>query len=544
MLDEPRSRVEVARPSRSPEGRGAAAWSVALHSGVLALLAFVGVTSSRPPAESPLIMAELLTAERASVPATMIDDLTTSPTTTEHTTSEPSPAAEAVPPAEPPAEAPPPAPLPAETSPPPRVAEETPRPAEPTVEQPPQPAPDERVADTLEPPSVPPSEPAAARDSPSEPAAPSRTFASREQLAVRSRLASWTGRFSSDEPASTLTWRDDGQQYTAVLKQVPSADSMGMQQLAVELTTERDGERLVTELRMNRVAFSNFAQFIDRWDPAVAIHDDLIDGRFHSNSEIRVSRDGRAKPVFNGKVTLAASDVRTDGPGVLNRRTMFPGGIETSVRRIALPPRAASFEPSVVPPDRLHRFEREALITFNADGSFDASTVAGDGAVEHGMLGDEPFYLVGADDVALRVRGIVNGKVLVYSPRNIVVVDDLRYADDPRMPGASDYLGLVAERSVEIDEPEVTGSGDLEIQASIYARNRFVVRSYLSRRSGTLNIYGSVAAGSLSATEPRYATKIEFDDRLTTMRAPGFPMSDRYELDTASDEWRVVGAAN
>ena len=42
---------------------------------------------------------------------------------------------------------------------------------------------------------------------------------------------------------------------------------------------------------MNRVAFSNFAQFIDRWDPEVEIHDDLIDGRFHSNSEIRVSRD-------------------------------------------------------------------------------------------------------------------------------------------------------------------------------------------------------------------------------------------------------------
>ena len=50
-------------------------------------------------------------------------------------------------------------------------------------------------------------------------------------------------------------------------------------------------------------------------------------------------------------------------------------------------------------------------------------------------------------------------------------------------------------------------------------------------RSGTLMIYGSVAAGSVSATEPRFATRIEFDNRLTTMRAPGFPLSDRYELD-------------
>jgi hypothetical protein len=319
---------------------------------------------------------------------------------------------------------------------------------------------------------------------------------------------------------------------------------MGMEQLAVELTTQRNGERLVTELRMNRVAFSNFAQFIDRWDPEVEIHDDLIDGRFHSNSEIRVSRDRRVRPVFNGKVTLAADDIRTDGVGFLNRRTMFPAGLETSVRRIVLPPRAATFDPAIVPPERLARIELDSLITFHADGTFESQALEDGVAGERGTLGDEPFYLLGGEDVALHVRGTVNGKVLVYSPARIVIVDDLRYADDPRAPGAGDYLGLVAERTVEIDEPEVTGSGDLEVHASIYARSRFLVRSYLSRRSGTLVIYGSVAAGSVSATEPRFATKIEFDERLTTMRAPGFPLSDRYELDSTSGEWRVVGAAN
>jgi hypothetical protein len=294
---------------------------------------------------------------------------------------------------------------------------------------------------------------------------------------------------------------------------------------------------------MNRVAFSNFAQFIDRWDPQVEIHDDLIDGRFHSNTEIRISRAGRAKPVFKGKVTLAG-DVRSDGVGRMNRRTMFPAGIETSVRRIVLPPRAATFDPAIVPVERLQRFEHDSLITFHADGRFESVALADGADAGVRALGEEPFYLVAADGVALHVRGTVNGKVLVYSPARIVIADDLRYADDPRAPGANDYLGLVAERTVEIDEPEVTGSGDLEVHASIYARSRFVVRSYRSRRSGTLVIYGSVAAGSVSATEPRFATRIEFDDRLTAMRAPGFPLSDRYELDATSDEWRVVGVAD
>jgi hypothetical protein len=334
-----------------------------------------------------------------------------------------------------------------------------------------------------------------------------------------------------------------------VLKHVPATDAMGMEQLAVELTTQRDGQRLVTELRMNRIAFSNFAQFIDRWDPNVQIHDDLIDGRFHSNSEIRVSRERGVQPVFNGKVTVAAGDVRADGSGFMNRRTMFPEGIETRVRRIVLPSRAAAFDDGAVPADRLRRIARSSLLTFHADGTFDSraleegkATEAAAPRAEREAFGDEPFYIVAEDGVDLHVRGTVNGKVLVYSPERIVIVDDIRYFADPRQQGADDYLGLVAERTVEIDEPAVTGAGDLTIHASIYARNRFAVRDYRSRRSGTLVIHGSITAGTVSATEPRFATRIEFDDRLTTMRAPGFPLSDRYELDTSSGEWRVVDA--
>jgi hypothetical protein len=48
-----------------------------------------------------------------------------------------------------------------------------------------------------------------------------------------------------------------------------------------------------------------------------------------------------------------------------------------------------------------------------------------------------------------------------------------------------------------------------------------------------------VSAGSVTATEPRFATKIEFDDRLEDQRAPSFPLTDRYELEDWSGEWRV-----
>ena len=142
--------------------------------------------------------------------------------------------------------------------------------------------------------------------------------------------------------------------------------------------------------------------------------------------------------------------------------------------------------------------------------------------------------------MALHIQGTVDGKVLVYTPDSIVIEGDLQYANDPREDGDSDdFVGLVAERVVEIAPPEVTGPGDLEIDASIYARRQFAVREYRSRRSGTLVIHGSLAAGSLTATEPRYATRIEYDKRLEGARAPGFPLSDRYELETWDGEWRA-----
>jgi hypothetical protein len=343
-----------------------------------------------------------------------------------------------------------------------------------------------------------------------------------------------------------LTWRDGGQEYTAVLKRSSAADAMGMERLIVELTTERDGERFATELRMTRLAFSNFGQFVNRWDPDVGLNDDVIDGRFHSNTGLKINRTGRTTPVFGGKVTIAGGDVvaMSEGflsthPTRLNKRKLFPAGLETHTRRIELPERATALE-TIAGPDNSQRFARNAALTFHDDGRVSWRELESGGAQASRALGGEPFYLLAEDDVELEVSGTVNGKVLVYTPGRIVVTGDLRYAADPRTPYADDYLGLVAERTVEIAEPDVTGAGDLEIFASIYARQRFVVRDFNSRRSGTLIVHGSLTAGTLSASEPRFATRVEFDDRLTTMRAPGFPLSDRYELDSLSGEWRVV----
>ena len=94
------------------------------------------------------------------------------------------------------------------------------------------------------------------------------------------RFAAWTGTLDAEHDERSIAWKDAGQEYTAVLRKVPADGAMGMEHLVVEISTEQNGTKMSTEMRMARLAFSNFAQFVDHWDPSVQIHDDEIGGRF------------------------------------------------------------------------------------------------------------------------------------------------------------------------------------------------------------------------------------------------------------------------
>lgn len=352
------------------------------------------------------------------------------------------------------------------------------------------------------------------------------------------KVEAWTKRF--DELAPTVSWAHDGQTYTATFTRLPAADSMGIEQVLVAVSTAQDGSRWSTEMRMQRLSFSSFAQFVDRWDPTVQIHDDEINGRFHSNSDIYVSRSSGVQPMFHGKVTTARDVDTTYSERRLVRSQVFLGGLETRAGRILLPRRFSLFgnDDSAGDEERRHRFETSARITFHADGSFTWLELDSTAPERRVMLSAEPHYLIGGEEAALHVRGVVNGKVLVYSPVEIVIEDDLTYAVDPAVtPDADDYLGLVSDSNVEIAEPETTGPGDLTVHASIYAKRAFVVRNYRENERATLFVYGSVTTGTLSATEPRYATKLDFDERLAQMRPPRFPLTDRYEVAAWDGRW-------
>jgi hypothetical protein len=340
--------------------------------------------------------------------------------------------------------------------------------------------------------------------------------------------------------STEISWQQDGQQYSARIMRQPAADSTGIEQVTAEIMTDKAGKRMKTRLSLKRLAFSHFTQLINHWDRNVQVHDDVIDGRFHSNSEINILVGRDVAPRFFGKVTTAASNMTFEGFSTRRNREVFQSGYETRTERVLLPRDMPDVVEGGEPGDR-RVFTDDTRVIFNEDGSYVWRLANGEGELHREEPSTRPRYLIGDKGAKLYVRGTVSGIFTVYSPNDIEIEDDLVYSQDPRQAILSrDFLALIAGRDISISGPEVTGSGDLTVHGAIFARRRFYIESIDRGKDQTLVIYGSVTAGTMSATEPRYATKIDFDKRFEYLRPASFPMTRRYEVDSWDQDWEEV----
>jgi len=158
----------------------------------------------------------------------------------------------------------------------------------------------------------------------------------KQQKMLRKKFKKWAHNFHKMRlPDSTLVWKHKGSEYTAKFVHEAARTLTDIDELLIEISTEDNGNKLTSELRMKRLAFSSFAQFVDYWDPNVAIHDDVLEGRFHSNTKITLVNSLGIKPKFRGKVTTASYDIKISQSGFphLDQKKVFLAGFSKTCKK-------------------------------------------------------------------------------------------------------------------------------------------------------------------------------------------------------------------
>jgi hypothetical protein len=306
-----------------------------------------------------------------------------------------------------------------------------------------------------------------------------------------------------------------------------------LQQVDITLTRQIDGQSYQMTARLQERALSHYAKFVNSWDDKVMLSNDRIDGRFHANSAVNFETSLNSRPQFNGEVTIAS---RQRVGARLRQSAMFAAGVRTNIGRIALPRQALA----------AHWLDTGAtVITMESDSRLDFQghdgllwTNLNNNVQTYVSVPAEGLIIMGGQRARLELSGIVAGRVLVHSPRQLMIIGNLVYADNTA--ASDDTLALISEGSIEIAPASVTGAGDLAIHGALYARERFSVRRFRDRHQGTLSIYGALVTGSVSATEPRFDTHIKFDRRFDSIRPPAFPSTGLYDLVAWDQHWTAV----
>ncbi|MCK4859313.1 MAG: hypothetical protein KAS87_02020, partial [Candidatus Omnitrophica bacterium] len=148
---------------------------------------------------------------------------------------------------------------------------------------------------------------------------------------------------------------------------------------------------------------------------------------------------------------------------------------------------------------------------------------------------NKALFVTGGD---LAVSGTLNGSVTMGTNRDIVIVDNVLYHDNPRVnPNSQDTLGLIAERDILIskDAPH-----NVEINASVMALgDSFEVEEWWQGPAkGVLTLYGGVIQqnrGPVGTFDPDanqrlsgYSKNYQHDSRLGDNPPPYYPTTGDY----------------
>ena len=379
----------------------------------------------------------------------------------------------------------------------------------------------------------PPSPPEAIEDNSIE-LIPALVMPHAEQAELSKRLARVVEE-SFESEQTQVSWEQDGKQYSATLIRERANDGTALDRVIAEVSASDHGRQLTTRVQLKRLAFSQFTQMVDHWDPMVQLHDDEIVGRFHT--QLAVQRDVRL--AHGAEISRQGDDRRTHFQHGVDRPQAggghLPGRRRDTRRSHPLCRRSCNRSNGrrARQNARMHEFANDTRIRFFADGSYTWRTRR---FSRNATTSTRPPII---PCTSLR-RTARRCTCKASSPaRSSSIRRDGSCRGQPHVRARSARLTRLA-RLPGTRLRQVHRSGAARRDRAGRSRDRRALslpgaaswcRTSTTRRSATLRIYGSLAAGSLSASEPRYATKIEYDERFERRRPPGFPSTNRYEVD-------------
>ncbi len=271
------------------------------------------------------------------------------------------------------------------------------------------------------------------------------------------------------------------------------------------------------------------------------ITNDTLVGPLHCNKVIKTS----GSPVFFDKVTAKMGI--NPSPDHWTSLANFYGGWEIGIDAsmptdLSMLLNTATADNGPAPINTMCLYNQPVTFEFLFDGRV-ARTVGAAPTDTVVLSTIAPSGVIAAQD-DIRVKGIVNGNISLYSQSNIWIDDDIVYADDPNLnPGSDDFLALLTDQHVFITDNTANNS-DVIIQATIVTPSgRFRAQNHDTRPvSGTIYLTGSVIQDErgpvgtywpghfLPVLVSGYYKNYKYDTRLATKAPPYMPTIDNWRL--------------
>lgn len=305
---------------------------------------------------------------------------------------------------------------------------------------------------------------------------------------------------------------------------------------------------IITQETMELNTFARYSYFTSNesfliwwWEiPVWFTTGTLLEGPVHTNDQYHISGD----PIFDGPVSSVATTIDYMHGGPPNDNPQFRQGLTLGADPVDTALLTSNILQAAAAGVGGYTFNGNTEIVLIGNGTMD---VTNSNLVP--PMQNMPLPVNGAVFVTngdLGISGTLDGRLTVGSSRDVIIRDDIRYANDPRVnPNSDDILAIMSDRDIIVDEHAADGNPqrDLDIFATLIAIGEtpphedddgsLYVERYWSGLKGLLTVYGGLIqkrrgpVGTFNSRTNRrvsgYDKDYHFDIRMNANPPPHIP---------------------